>query len=257
MSANDGVATIAENLARNCGYAVFPCREDKSPACPHGFKVASRDPDVISELWRRYLGPLIGTAAGEASSIDVLDVDIKHTAALAWWRSNEVRIPATRTFRTRSGGLHLYHRHATGLGGSAGKLAPGIDVRGDGGYVISWFAAGCECLDHSPPAPWPGRLVAELLPKPKPPVAVLPRVKTNVHADLAIEGVLRLIATAAEGERNSVLHWSACRLGERVRAGQIGQREAEALLVAAAAAAGLAEREARATARSGLRRVAS
>jgi hypothetical protein len=28
MNANDGVAKIAENLARNCGYAVFPCREE-------------------------------------------------------------------------------------------------------------------------------------------------------------------------------------------------------------------------------------
>jgi hypothetical protein len=252
VSAHDGVAVIAANLARNCGYAVFPCREDKSPACPHGFKVASHDFDAIGELWRRYPGPLIGIATGSAFGVDVLDIDIKHASALAWWHSNEARIAATRTFRTRSGGLHLYHRHTTGLGCSAGRLAPGIDVRGDGGYVISWFAAGCECLDHSPLASWPSWLLAALSPKAAP--AIRAPFNPTRNGDHAIEGVLRLIAAAAEGERNSVLHWSACRLGERVRTGQIGRGDAEALLVAAAAAAGLAEHEARATARSGLLR---
>ena len=72
---------------------------------------------------------------------------------------------------------------------------------------------------------------------------------------VAIDGALRLVVTAAEGERNAVLHWAACRLGERVRAGQIGAGEAEGLLVAAGSSAGLIEREARATARSGLRRM--
>jgi hypothetical protein len=255
MSASN-VCDIAQNIARNCGYAVFPCREDKSPACPHGFKDATQDHDAIGKLWWRHPGPLIGIATGAASGVDVLDVDIKHAAALAWWHSNEARVPATRTFRTRSGGLHLYYRHTAGLGCSAGRLAPGIDIRGDGGYVISWFATGCECLDHSPPVPWADWLLTALLPKPAP-ARPAPRPQRGARGDYAIEGTLRLIATAAEGERNSVLHWSACRLGERVRAGQISRGEAEALLAAAAAAAGLPEREARATARSGLQRAAS
>jgi hypothetical protein len=40
------VAQIAQNLARNCGYTVFPCSADKTPAWPKplggsGFKDAS------------------------------------------------------------------------------------------------------------------------------------------------------------------------------------------------------------------------
>jgi hypothetical protein len=43
------------------------------------------------------------------------------------------------------------------------------------------------------------------------------------NANAAIDGVLRLVASAAEGERNAVLHWAACRLGERALArGSIG-----------------------------------
>lgn len=248
-------ARLAANLARNCRFAVFPCRPDKRPATPHGYKDAASDPEAIAGLWRRFPGPLIGIATGQASGVGAVDIDLKHDAALAWYQANHPRLPVTRTYRTRSGGLHLYLTHAPGIGCSAGKLAAGVDVRGDGGYVIGWGAAGFDCLDHAPPAPWPAWLLAELLPKPKPDPP--PRPSRSIHrgrAGSAIEGALSLIATAAEGERNAVLHWAACRLGERVRAGQLGEREAQALLVAAAIAAGLPEREARPTVNSGLRK---
>jgi Bifunctional DNA primase/polymerase, N-terminal len=250
----DEVAQLAINLARSAGYAVFPCLENKRPACPQGFKSASTDPTAISRLWWDHLGALIGIATGKTSGVDVLDVDIKHTAALVWWRANEPRLPVTRAYRTRSGGIHLYFRHEAGVGCSAGKLAAGVDTRGDGGYVVSWFAAGLPCLDHSPPAGWPAWLLAELRSRPAPAPPLRP---PSPRGDRAIDGALRLVATAAEGERNAVLHWAACRLAERVRDGQISANEAEALLVAAGRAAGLPEPEARATARSGLRRRAA
>lgn len=243
------VTTLAAALVCNCGWRVFPCHGYKRPACPHGFKNASNDPDAIADLWRRFPGPLIGVATGAASGIDVLDFDVKHDAALAWWRANQHRIPATRSFRTRSGGVHLYLRHAAGLGCSAGKLAPGIDVRGDGGYAISWFAAGLECLDHAPAAPWPAWMLALLLPKPAP----AQRPMRSMSQD-RVDGILRLVANALQGERNTILHWGSCRLGERVLDGQLGANEAEEMLVTAAFAAGLAIHEARATVRSGLRR---
>jgi hypothetical protein len=251
------ICQVAVNLGRNCGYATFPCREDKRPACPHGFKQAASDQAAILELWRRHPGPLIGVATGAVSGFDALDVDLKHDAALAWWGGHEARIPATRTYRTRSGGLHLYFRHADGLGCSAGKVAPGIDVRADGGYVIFWFAAESgECLEHEPPTTWPVWLLADLQqPRPAPAPAQAARgAPGGAPDDRAIDGALRLISTAAGGERNAVLHWAACRMGEHVRAGRITGSSAEALLVAAAIGAGLPEKEARATARSGLRR---
>ena len=47
---------LAQNTARNCGWAVFLCRADKNPeidktpCTPHGFKDASADPQRIAEL---------------------------------------------------------------------------------------------------------------------------------------------------------------------------------------------------------------
>ena len=254
-SPTDEVARLAINLARNCGYAVFPCGQDKRPTLKDWPNHASTDTVGIFRLWHEHPGPLIGIVTGLRSGIDVLDLDVKEPGSSIWWRANEKRLPATRTFRTRSGGIHLFYRHAGGVRNTASKIAKGVDTRGDGGYAISWFAAGLECLDHTLPAEWPAWLLAELLAKPAPVAAAQSSFASR--AGRTIDGILRRVSGAAEGERNAVLHWAACRLAERVRDGQISASEAEALLVAAGRAAGLSEPEARATARSGLRRRAA
>jgi hypothetical protein len=79
------------------------------------------------------------------------------------------QLPDTRTHRTRSGGLHLFFRHAPGLRNSASRLAPGCDVRADGGYVIWWPAAGLPVLSAAPAALWPDQLLRQLQAAPQPP----------------------------------------------------------------------------------------
>jgi hypothetical protein len=133
----DAALTLGAN-----GCCCFPCSADKRPATPHGFKEASRDRGVLGELWRRYPGPLVGVATGAASGIDVLDLDRKHPEARVWWTENRSRLPQTRCHRTRSGGLHLVLEHAEGLRSTAGKIAPGVDTRGDGGYVVCCRVTG-------------------------------------------------------------------------------------------------------------------
>ena len=83
----------------------------------------------------------------------------------AGWLQNQHRLPATRCYRTRSGGLHAVFQHAPGVRNVQGEPIPGVDVRGEGGYVIWWFAAGYECLDHSAPVAWPTWLSALLATK--------------------------------------------------------------------------------------------
>lgn len=248
----DEVVTIAQNLARTCGWHLFPCHQDKRPACLHGFKDAVAEPNAIAALWRRSAGPLIGVATGAISGFDCLDLDIKHATARAWWKSNHARVPATQTFRTRSGGLHLYFTHAAGLTCSAGKISAGIDIRADGGYVISWSSADFPCLDDSPLATWPAWLLDAVTRKPMPRPAA--RLIPPHRVGRSIDGILRVVATAREGQRNGSLYWGACRFGEMVAAGHLGVGEAEVLLVAAALEAGLSTREAQLTAGSGLGR---
>jgi hypothetical protein len=246
MSAQvDDICRMAINLARNCGYAVFPCGDDKRPTRPseagvlHGFHDASIDPEQIAWLWGKWPGSLIGVATGARSGVSVLDVDPEHPDAFVWWEDACTLLPMTRTYRTRRGGLHLWMLHRYGVTNSQGKIARGIDTRGEGGYAIFWFATGLECVDHTPPQPWPAWLLDELHPpRPPPRPAMRP-----VNPDRAVAGVLRRLASAQEGERNGVLFWAANRLRDH----GISQREAETLLLPIASDIGLTDHEARRT----------
>jgi hypothetical protein len=235
----------ALELART-GLAVFPCAHNKHPRTPHGLLDASTDPGALRKLWAQHPGPLVGIRTG-SGSVDVLDLDTR-APAREWWSLNRINIPPTQTHRTRSGGLHLLFQHAPSLRCSTSKIARGVDVRADGGYIISWPAAGLPVLHDSKPAPWPPWLLAELKP-PMPP----PPSRLVIPDDRRLEQLLRCVASAPEGQRNAITYWASCRFGEMVGTGLISETDAVAAIVAAAMVAGLPHNEAMATARSGLR----
>jgi hypothetical protein len=260
------VCRMAQSLAHNCGYAVFPCRlvirpdgkVDKPPARPereggHGFHDATKDPDEIAWLWRRWPGSLIGIATGLKSDLAVVDVDRKHPPALTWWQDNHARLLPTRCYRTYSEGLHLHYRHRPGIGITQGKLALGVDTRGEGGYVICWFAYGLPCLDPTPPAAFPDWLHHALTYKPPAPPREV-RARRAADPDRAIVGILRKLAEAREGQRNGMVFWCACRLTER----GLTERRIEGLLLPVAQSIGLTTdyevRQTRATIRSAMGR---
>lgn len=153
--------TLAFMLAGE-GLPCFPCGADKRPATPRSFKNATCDHDTLRELWRRWPGPLIGVPTGEISGLDILDIDPRHGGG-SWFAEHKHRMPITRVHRTRSGGLHLLFQHRPGLRCSAGRIAPGIDVRATGGYAIWWPAAGLPVLCEVPTAIWPNWLSAQSL----------------------------------------------------------------------------------------------
>ena len=237
----------ALELART-GLAVFPCAHNKKPCTPHGFYNASKDASELRELWRRHAGTLVGIRTGEASGLDVLDIDAKHAAARQWFAENRDRLLPTRTHRTRSGGLHLIFAHAEGLRCSTSKLARGVDIKADDGCAIWWPAVGLPVLHNREPACWPDWLLAQLKPKAPPPPSRL-----VIPDDRRLRQILRRVVTAHEGERNDLAFWGACRLAEMVATGLISETNAMALIVDAATAAGLPRTEAIAAARSGLR----
>jgi hypothetical protein len=169
---------------------VFPCREDKTPHTPNGFKDATTDPRRINAWWNRY--PDANPAAPTGEEFWVLDVDLKAWGAgsLEALESKHGEIPATYTVRTGGGGLHYYFKLPpdTVIRNSAGKLGPGLDVRGKGGYILlpgSTTEGTYEVLDKHPIAEAPAWLV-ELLREPSAlPIGNTPRRRsaTNASAD--------------------------------------------------------------------------
>jgi hypothetical protein len=241
-------ASLGSALMLICeGLPCFPCRADKTPASPRGFKDATCDSGTLEELWRRHPGPLVGVPTGEVSGLDVLDIDPRHGGA-SWFRKQRHRLPSTRVHRTRSGGLHLLFQHKAGLRCSAGKIAAGVDVRAAGGYVIWWPTVGLPVPAEMPIAAWPNWLRARLS---SPPPRAFPRITVpDVHALMRL---VQLIAGSRSGERNNITYWAACRAGEMVASGLIGAPAAAAVIVEAATRAGLPRAEAKRTAWSGIR----
>jgi putative DNA primase/helicase len=151
-------ATIERALALGeAGHSVFPVL-GKAPALPgHGFHDAStkRSEIVRAFMTARRAHPDseigIGLSVGP-SGLAVIDVDVHNGvdgfAGLAALESEHGEL-ADRSVvaRTPSGGLHIYTRMNGARVGSRAGLAPGVDVRGDGGYVVVYsFEAGHDLL---------------------------------------------------------------------------------------------------------------
>ena len=254
---------IAQNIARNTGWAVFPCNEEKNPATPHGFLDASTDPIAIARMFKNRNAALIAIATGAASGVGGLDIDAKHDAALAWLAAAEPKLPPTRTYRTRSGGVHLLFRHKHGVNSTQSKLARGVDTRGDGGYLILWFAAGFECLDQTPPAPWPEWLLAALFRPADPlPVPTLGRRYKGKGArpEAMVSRALARVEAAAEGHRHETLRSAALTIGGLLAVVDLSRDAAAGFLLEAVLRAGgerIDQRNAISTIRWGLERGAA
>jgi hypothetical protein len=241
-------------------YLSFPCLKNKAPACPNGFKAAITPDAGLATLWARYPGPLVGVPTGAASGFDVLDVDPRN-GGREWYENHRDRLPTTRMHRTRSRGLHVLFNHCAGLRNSSSKIAPGIDVRADGGYIIWWPAAALPVLEHplTELPEWPLWLLPALMSTPKAPEPVYPK-PTACSSDFnpkyvlaAVDRELEAVAGAPEGRRNETLHRAACKLGTLAAAGAIGAQSAETALLGAAAQNRVPTTEARKTIQSGLR----
>ena len=168
--------------------------------------------------------------------------------------------------RTGSGGWHLLFAHpGERVPNSAGRLGTGIDVRGDGGYVIappSLHVSGRTYrweVDAGDPPPLPEWLRELMTASREPAVTSRSLSLAGEVGDAAgwvraaVEGEVRAVRSAAQGLRNATLNRSAFCLGQIVGAGLLDLGEAERVLVDSAVAVGLGEREAVLTTRSGLR----
>ena len=142
------------------GFPVVPCtrktkvpiaRRDPDPTGKFpdgipgtgGFKKATTDPERIKKWWRRR-NWLIGIPTGERSGFIVVDIDTggkehSHDGRPGWAKLLSEHEPfTTRQHRSASAGPHYIFNNDPQhpLGCSSGKLPKGIDVKGNGGFVI-------------------------------------------------------------------------------------------------------------------------
>ena len=134
----DSLAIAALNLACS-GLPVFPCKLDKTPYTTRGFKDATSDANQVSDFWERWPGASIGLPTGATSGRIVIDIDPRHGGdkSIEELQTRYGPLPLTLESKTGGGGRHLFFQcRGLDIRNSAGVLGDGLDVRGNGGYVV-------------------------------------------------------------------------------------------------------------------------
>ena len=240
------------------GWRVFPLADrDKVPRPgSRGFKDASTDPATIRAWWAEHPNANVGIATG--GGLLVVDVDGPDgRAALAG-----KHLPPTPTAMTGKGS----HYYFAATGPCKVGLLPGLDIRGDGGYVVaapsihpsgavySW-ADGLSpddlpltpAPDWLTPPPSPARRTGARLPEAVPcPMAERCEVST-AYGLAALRNVTRELAAAPVGTRNARLTAAALRSGNLVGGGEVSWADAVHELREACEANGLLADEDRKT----------
>lgn len=87
----------------------------------------------ITSWWTAHPSARVGLITGAAPGIVVVDVDPKHGGSL-----DGLEIPlGAYHVKTLNGGDHFYFRHPGQPVRNRAGVRPGVDVRGDGGYVVA------------------------------------------------------------------------------------------------------------------------
>ena len=112
----------------------------KHPRTMNGLKDATTDENKIRGWWDMWPDANIGIATGAASNLVVLDVDPRHDGdkTLAVLEDDYGQLPPTSYSRTGGDGMHyLFSYPDAEIKNSAGRLGAGLDIRGEGGYIVA------------------------------------------------------------------------------------------------------------------------
>lgn len=265
------------------GWHVFPARivngakkSHKSAKHSDGRKWgATTDSDEIRRDWKQWPDAMLGIVTGPKSGFFVIEADtedghgVDGIGNLRDLLQKHDDLPKTIEAESPSGSRHFYFRWSDDakVKNSAGKIAPGIDVRGDGGMVIAppsyradkgrgyrWLNPPGD-FDLADCPPWLLSLATaskkRLSDRAKP--SDLHGVTSGAEwGEAALRGEIAALLDAQQGGRNDALNRAAFRVGQVVGGGHLDHQTAQERLVAAAAGIGLDAAEIAPTIASGL-----
>lgn len=189
-------------LLANTGFHVFPVAvRAKVPVTPNGLKDATQDIERIVRFWSAHPEHNVAIRCGMESDLVVLDVDGEEGMdSLTELEKQYGSLPKTASVVTPRGGQHYYFRHpGIEIKNTAGYPGLGLDIRGDGGYVLAPPSIGptskrYEQDDQSPPAEMPGWLREMLVNR----QTAYERIDPSEWENMVNQGV-------AKGQRNNQL----------------------------------------------------
>ncbi len=212
--------SVARNAALSLigrGFGVFPLRfKSKVPATPNGFKDAIYS-ESLADLpsdWFSF-GEGVGIATGYKSGLVVLDIDAKNGGLSTLNYLIDTFGPLnTLCVKTGGGGFHYYFQHpgpSFTVPNKAG-LFQGVDIRGDGGYVVgppSLHESGLcyEWANDLAIAPLPQWLIQAMgKPAPKPVASPNGSLPDGVRGSLAKSTLQFILEGAPDGTFHAALY---------------------------------------------------
>jgi len=241
----------------------------KHPRTARGFHDATTDVAKIEAWWHKWLAANIGVATGVQSGIFALDVDSRQAAEAL--KAEGRPIPEGALIQSTGRGWQVIFSHpGFKVKNSSGELAPDIDVRGDGGYIVAppsrhangkvyTWKAGEEpgdapkwLIDLLQQNGRPNGVTSQdTVPKALQTVSNPPATeRARAYVTAALEAEWAKVREARKGSRNARLNGAAFALGQLAGVG-LSIDEAQSALVSAAIVAGLSEEEAERTFTSG------
>jgi putative DNA primase/helicase len=225
------------------GIPVFPCNPlDKKPLTMHGFKDATTDETQIRAWWAKWPNAMIAAPTGAASGMWIVDVDkdssrkIDGEATLTQLVIHYGDIPETLMTITPRGGRHYIFRwnNSIEIRNSAGRIGPGIDVRGEGGYVCLPPSRNADggIYQWDPDSADQAVIAPDWL-------VELARKKGTAWARAALDYECKAVAHARRGTRNTTLNTATFNLHQLVAGGRLDGEEVHDRLLEAAQACGL------------------
>lgn len=246
------------------GWKIFPCCvSSKSPATDHGFKDATNDPVMIDiwcqKYWSNQDEYSIGLATGGMNGVWVLDIDKKTDGPISLSALVENYGPIdTATAFTGGGGFHYVFSCSdsfqvkTKVG-----ILPGIDTRGEGGYIIiapskhdsgnyySW-----EQTEIKETPDWlidflekHNGLKTESQYDEHSEPQIKDSIKTTAYGQKVLDEQCLQIQTAPEGQRNSIINTACCVIGNYIAGGEINEDHAREMISSAVSINGIAQEE--------------
>lgn len=285
MIENSTLQKLLAGYAGN-GWKLIPCREKalingKTGEEIRGAKTplvqwkaeATADPTQIGRWIRKFPGCMWAVATGTASGFFVVDLDRGHKNGAdgiqtfkKYCQERGFPFPKTLMQRTAGGGIHILFKMPEAAAiGTATAILPGVDVRGDGGYIIvapslnqdtgtayEWVDATCPIAE---PPLW---LVELVLSKGKPTKtaaqnaaqagaqAAYPGIGTP-YGLKALQDEVAGLRNADQGTRNDTLNRAAVKLFALAAGGELDADAVTRELEAAALSIGLNAGETQAT----------
>lgn len=218
----------------------------------HGWAELATTDQSMYQKWSEEYGSRFtnfGIPTGSINGIIGIDFDFKDGKDPVKAAAEKgLHFPLTLSQRTLSGGFHLIYSipNDVRIGNSVGKIVPGLDTRGDRGYLVMYQ------LDQTPIAPCPQWIIDYFKRDDREQQGSSFVIEPNL-AKAMLEDLCAAVANAPPGESNNTLNASAFAAGrDLIGTGSLPKDYVVNELYQVAKIRGKSDREAHATINSGI-----